>query len=65
MTPLRPFQTFAIIGLALGFILIFFGVVMNWVQDSKIDAWALGTLAFAFLLLCVLIRKRIARIPGA
>jgi hypothetical protein len=49
-------RTFTIILLALGFVLIACGIAINWVTESKIEALPLATLAFVFLLLCILIR---------
>jgi hypothetical protein len=57
-------QTFTIIGLALGFVLIACGIAINWATESKIEALPLAELAFVFLLLCILIRKRIAQRPS-
>jgi hypothetical protein len=60
----EQFQTFTIIGLALGFVLIALGIAINWVTESKIEARELALLASVFLLLCILIRKRIAQRPS-
>jgi hypothetical protein len=59
----KQFQTFTIIGLALGFVLIAFGIGINWVTESKIEGRELALLASVFFLLCILIRKRIAQRP--
>jgi hypothetical protein len=57
-------QTFTIIGLALGFVLIACGIAIDWATESKTEALPLAELAFVFLLLCILIRKRIAQRPS-
>ena len=61
MTRNKQLQTLTIIGLTLGFILIAFGVGINWVIDSKIDLLALGELLFVVLLLGLLIRIRLSQ----
>ena len=54
----KQLQTFMIIGLALGFVLIALGIAINWVTESKMEPLPLAELAFVFLLLCILIRNR-------
>jgi hypothetical protein len=53
------------VGLAVGCVLIAIGTLINWLDDSKLDVLALGTLAFSFMLLCILVRNERARRNGA
>jgi hypothetical protein len=61
MTRNKQLQTLLIIGFTLGFILIAFGVGINWLSDAKIDLMALGELLFIALLLGLLIRTRLSQ----
>jgi hypothetical protein len=53
------------VGLAVGSVLIAIGTLLQWIDDSKPNVLALVELAFAFMLLCILVRKECARRRGA
>ena len=53
------------VGFAVGSVLIAIGTLLQWIDDSKLNLPALGEIAFASMLLCILVRKKCARRRGA